>query len=179
VETLVSTRLDPGIDPIVEADRRGAILAIVRMGNKDLEVPGGELMEGQVMPAGATLADGAACPPGAPGAAGTVVPYGNVPSHLSGVTSPQWGMPISGTPIGLPGPPHVPLGVPAGLQKHVMRNFTPHHMPQPVQHFKVNVRRRPGYSYPKPPTRMHIAEQNLHPPLRYGQPHSEVRQHIK
>jgi len=28
VETLVSTRLDPGVDPIVEADRRGAILAI-------------------------------------------------------------------------------------------------------------------------------------------------------
>ena len=27
VETLVSTRLDPGVDPIVEADRRGAILA--------------------------------------------------------------------------------------------------------------------------------------------------------
>src|SRR4029079_15208064 len=42
VETLVSTRLDPGVDPIVEADRRGAIMAIVRMGNKDLEVPGGE-----------------------------------------------------------------------------------------------------------------------------------------
>ncbi|MCH8047313.1 MAG: hypothetical protein IID44_26740 [Planctomycetes bacterium] len=32
VETLVSTRLDPSIDPIVEADRRGAILAVVRMG---------------------------------------------------------------------------------------------------------------------------------------------------
>ena len=40
VETLVSTRLDPGVDPIVEADRRGAILAIVRLGNKDLQLPG-------------------------------------------------------------------------------------------------------------------------------------------
>jgi hypothetical protein len=40
VETLVSTRLDPGIDPIVEADRRGAILAVVRLGNKDVELPG-------------------------------------------------------------------------------------------------------------------------------------------
>ena len=37
VETLVSTRLDPGIDPVVEADRRGSILAIIRIGNKDLE----------------------------------------------------------------------------------------------------------------------------------------------
>ena len=41
VETLVSTRLDPGVDPIVEADRRGTILAIIRIGNKDLEIPGG------------------------------------------------------------------------------------------------------------------------------------------
>ena len=40
VDTLVSTRLDPGVDPITEADRRGSILAIVRLGNKDLEVPG-------------------------------------------------------------------------------------------------------------------------------------------
>ena len=41
VETLVSTRLDPGVDPIVEADRRGSILAIIRLGNKDLQGGGG------------------------------------------------------------------------------------------------------------------------------------------
>ena len=35
VGTLVSTKLDPGQDPIVEADRKGAIMAIVRLGNKD------------------------------------------------------------------------------------------------------------------------------------------------
>ena len=40
VETLVSTRLDPGCDPVVEADRRGSILAIIRIGNKDLQSPG-------------------------------------------------------------------------------------------------------------------------------------------
>ena len=40
VETLVSTRLDPGVDPIVEADRRGSIMAILRLGNKDIEMPG-------------------------------------------------------------------------------------------------------------------------------------------
>src|SRR5262249_7180673 len=38
VETLVSTRLDPGVDPIAEADRRGTILAIVRLGGIDLEM---------------------------------------------------------------------------------------------------------------------------------------------
>ena len=42
VQELVSTRLDPGQDPIVEADRQGAIMAIIRFGNKDLEVPGVE-----------------------------------------------------------------------------------------------------------------------------------------
>ncbi len=46
VETLVSTRLDPGLDPIVEADRRGAILAIIRLGNKDLQVGGEEMIAG-------------------------------------------------------------------------------------------------------------------------------------
>jgi hypothetical protein len=39
VETLVSTRLDPGVDPIAEADRRGTILVIVRLGGIDLEMP--------------------------------------------------------------------------------------------------------------------------------------------
>jgi hypothetical protein len=39
VETLVSTRLEPGIDPILEADKRGTILLIVRLGAIDLETP--------------------------------------------------------------------------------------------------------------------------------------------
>ncbi len=41
VETLVSTRLDPGVDPVMEADRRGSILAILRVGNKDPNAGGG------------------------------------------------------------------------------------------------------------------------------------------
>jgi hypothetical protein len=39
VETLVSTRLEPGVDPILEADKRGTILLIVRLGAIDLEIP--------------------------------------------------------------------------------------------------------------------------------------------
>jgi hypothetical protein len=39
VETLVSTRLEPGVDPILEADRRGTILMIIRLGAIDLEMP--------------------------------------------------------------------------------------------------------------------------------------------
>ncbi len=206
VETLVSTRLDPGIDPIVEADRRGSILAIIRMGNKDLEVPGAlGNGDGGVMPVGATgYAGGAgmgACGPAGCGMAGCgvnggqcfrgdclpsagaypggVVPYGNVPTYLSGVTVPQWGMPISGTPIGLPGPPHVPLGIPAGLQKHVIKNHTPMHIPEPVQKFRIDVRQQPGYSYPAPPTHMRIREQNIHAPIRYGQTLDDASQCVR
>ncbi len=39
VETLVSTRLEPGVDPILEADKRGTILMITRLGGIDLEMP--------------------------------------------------------------------------------------------------------------------------------------------
>jgi hypothetical protein len=88
-------------------------------------------------------------------------------------------MPISGTPIGLPGPPHIPLGTPAGLQKHVMRNHTPIHMPQPVKKFKIDVRHQPGYSYPAPPTRMKINEQMIHPPIRWAQPHHAAHQVVQ
>ena len=54
VETLVSTRLEPGTDPIVEATRRGSILAVVRLGNKDLQVGGaaGDSYQGGVIPSG-------------------------------------------------------------------------------------------------------------------------------
>jgi len=45
VNELVSTRLEPGIDPIVEAQRRGTILLIIRMGNIDLNAPGSPPMD--------------------------------------------------------------------------------------------------------------------------------------
>jgi hypothetical protein len=38
-EEVVSTQLPPGEDPIIEATRRGTILAVVRLGNIDLENP--------------------------------------------------------------------------------------------------------------------------------------------
>jgi hypothetical protein len=37
VDEIVSTRLEAGADPIAEAQRRGSILAIIRLGNIDLE----------------------------------------------------------------------------------------------------------------------------------------------
>lgn len=37
LEEIVSTRLEPGADPVAEAQRRGTILAVTRLGNIDLE----------------------------------------------------------------------------------------------------------------------------------------------
>jgi hypothetical protein len=138
VGTLVSTRLDPGVDPIVEADRRGAIMAIVRLGNKDLGIAG-SLPEMQGGPMGMQ----GPCPP---------------PGYLSGVTAPQYGMPISGTPIGLAGPPHIPLGVPAGLQRQTIVNHTHVSIPQPVTHERIDVKQEPGIRYPEPVNHVRIVE---------------------
>jgi len=74
------------------------------------------------------------------------------------VTAPQYGMPMCGTPIGLPGPPHVPLGVPAGLKKHVVANHTQVCMPEPTRHVRIDVRQEPGYSYPEPANHVTIRE---------------------
>lgn len=150
VETLVSTRLDPGVDPIVEADRRGSILGVLRLGNKDLEIPGQATEGASVVPTSYAPFPGAGIAPdmGAPMNTGHL---STVPTnYISGVTGPQYGMPISGTPIGLPGPPHIPLGSPAGLQKHVIRNHTPGHIPAPAKQIRVNVRQVPGLGYPTP-----------------------------
>jgi hypothetical protein len=87
-------------------------------------------------------------------------------------------MPITGTPIGLPGPPHIPLGGPAGLQKHVMRNWTHMHIPGPTETMHINVRQQPGFSYPKPVNHVHIKEQMLHASLPFEQPHWDMYERI-
>ncbi len=148
VETLVSTRLDPGVDPVVEADRRGAILGIVRLGNKDLMIAGGDLETG-IMQAGFT---------GSFAGEGCFDGSGMGGAYMAGMGSGQYGMPITGTPIGLPGPPHVPLGGPAGLQKHVMKNHTLRMIPKPTRKQTVHMRQVPGQSYPRPPKRTFITE---------------------
>ena len=176
VETLVSTRLDPGVDPIAEADRRGSIMAILRIGNLDLQLPG----QGGFAPGGAvqqaqysqqtqySCQDGdcyaggydgiGSAPQGMPTSA--FAPQAMPPHLVSGMTTPQWGMPHVGTPIGLPGPPHVPLGHEAGLVKHTMRNKTRVRMPPPVHNMKMTVKQRPGMNYPRPVNHVNIAETN-------------------
>ncbi|MCG8586932.1 MAG: hypothetical protein MI757_19685, partial [Pirellulales bacterium] len=176
VETLVSTRLDPGVDPVVEADRRGTILAILRLGNKDIQAPGGEAMGGAgviqasfVGPNGQVMGGPMMGGP-VPGPPGMMTPP---PGHVSGITMPQYGMPITGTPIGLPGPPHIPFGSPAGLKKHVMRNNTHHHLPAPTDKITMDLKRSPGYRYPKPPSRVSIHEKTHKLPAFFRQSHAD------
>jgi hypothetical protein len=166
VETLVSTRLDPGVDPIVEAERRGSIMAVIRLGNLDVEMPGAVNAD-QVMAASYYQ-------PRAP--LGAMIPPGGgrlMPAYVSGITAPQYGMPMTATPLGLPGPPHIPLGSPAGFQRHVITNRTRVHMPGPTEQFRVNIRQTPGYSYPKPPSHMRIREQNIYPSVPFSRPRND------
>jgi hypothetical protein len=216
VEELVSTRLDPGVDPIAEADRRGAILAILRIGNLDLQLPGQfnggggiigpdgcvqhaqytEPYDGQIIGPinegeyggehsgefggpyhGESISPGAPCydgagapmmggPQGMPTSA--FAPAAAPPGVISGVNGPQWGMPITGTPIGLPGPPHVPLGHQAGLVNHTMKNRTKVVMPPPVHRMKMTVKQRPGLNYPRPVNKVNISEVNRAPFKLFG-----------
>lgn len=186
VEELVSTRLAPGQDPISEADRRGTIMAVLRVGNMDLEMPGapgglaqagsdgqiqtvsGELGQFQPpVPIGDYRAFGGGVPgdmmmggPSKPGCP----PYNPI-AGVGGV--PMYGMPITGTPIGLPGPPHIPLGRPAGLRTHTMRNLTSVDVGEPVKDMLIDVRHEPGISMPHPVS--HIQYTETHPNYRQDQ----------
>ena len=157
VDVLVSTRLDPGVDPIVEADRRGAILAILRVGNKDLEIPGSD----------PSVAAGA-MPPGTLGA------NGGSRDYISGISGPAYGMPWSGTQLGLPGPPHVPLGGPAGLQSYEIHNHTAMQLPPPTPQVNVHVKQQPGLTYPRPADNVRIREQTIRPTHSNLQPPSDM-----
>lgn len=166
VTTLVSTRLEPGLDPIVEADRRGSIMAILRLGNKDIEMSGPS-MGGMGYPGGMMMGGDAMCGPAGGG--------GMPPNFVAGATAPQYGMTYTGTPIGLAGPPHIPFGAPAGLQKHVIKNHTHTHIPDPTSNVKMHVRQIPGNRYPEPASRVRIREQNIHPGYPSGVPHQASR----
>jgi hypothetical protein len=45
LEEIVSSRLEPGVDPVCEAMRRGSILLIIRLGNIDLELENSPAMD--------------------------------------------------------------------------------------------------------------------------------------
>ena len=188
VETLVSTRLDPGVDPIQEADKMGTIMAVLRMGNMDLEMmPAGA---GRIAPDAASLDGqgdfqqvsfqapngeaGQLVPPMPIGPAGVgqpgiptamMVAGGGLPGQPAGM--PVWGMPYTGTPIGLPGPTHLPYGGPASLKSHTMINRSKNNIPDPVDHMVIGVKHNPGLSLPRPVSNVEYEE--THPVYSPGE----------
>lgn len=193
VETLSSTRLDPGVDPVAEADRRGTIMVVLRVGNKNLEQQGGN-------DPSAALDDGlqqvSYNVDGAKGEIVAPVPieqeggiYAGVPNPMivagpggpngpvAGMNAPVWGMPITSTPIGLPGPPHLPFGAPAGLKSHTVRNLTKQEIPKPVDHMLMDVKHEPGIRLPKPVKHVEYSEKHpIYGPGQVSQPNWSLGQ---
>jgi len=191
VETLVSTRLDPGVDPVAEADRRGTVMVVLRVGNMDLEMPSNSPMPPQAgIPGGVQqvsfqgpdgekgqhvapipVAFEQGMPGGIPGPmmmGGGGMGIGQPPYNpIAGAPGgPRWGMPMTSTPIGLPGPPHLPLGGPASLQSHTIRNNTVQELPKPVEHFLIDVKQSPGIRMPAAVN--HVEYEEIHPTYSPG-----------
>lgn len=96
-EEIVSTRLEPGADPVAEAQRRGTILAIIRLGNIDLE---NHTSPGMTAPPGMGPPPGMLTPPKpAPGA-------NAVPQMLPPIATTR---PMGSAPAPSPQGPAAPL----------------------------------------------------------------------
>ena len=102
------------------------------------------------------------------------------PAFVAGVTAPEYGMTTCGTPIGLPGPPHIPLGIPAGLQQHVITNHTAMHIPGPVQKVQSGREGRSRATAIRNRCNgMTITERSYTPPAVFHQPFSDRREHVE
>jgi hypothetical protein len=118
-DEVVSSRLEPGVDPIAEALRRGSILAVVRLGNIDLEAPNTPAMDAP--PPNAMLPQ-MGMPPGMAGMPG-------MPGMPGGMPGMPGGMPG----MMLPGPQNggrmVPYGAMNGGRQPMLPNFGGPQMP--------------------------------------------------
>jgi hypothetical protein len=105
VETLVSTRLEPGVDPILEADKRGTILLIVRLGAIDLEMPNAGAA---LAPAGPAVGAEVVAPPGSlpPGVAPPGPRIESVPLENTAPVTPA---PTTAPPNPSPTTPPAPM----------------------------------------------------------------------
>jgi hypothetical protein len=105
-EEIISSRLEPGADPIAEALRRGSILLVLRMGNILLELPNTPPMDApSPFQARPPMMPGAAMPPGMGGPTGPMPPFG-----LTGNPHPGM-MPPGMMPPGMMPPGMMPPGV--------------------------------------------------------------------
>ena len=115
-------------------------------------------------------------PLGMPVGAPTTMPMGMV----AGVNAPQYGMPMCGTPIGLPGPPSVPLGVPAGLKEHVIKNHTHVCIAETDREcVKVDVKQVPGIQLSETGDHVRIVERTTAGVGTYHQPLSDRRECVR
>jgi hypothetical protein len=125
-DEVVSSRLEPGVDPICEAQRRGSILLVVRLGNIDLEAPNTPAMDAPnpFQPHGPPVPPQAmgGMPGGVPAAlASRMLPYGaagqqmmpGMPGLPPGPQMPYPGMPQGQLPPGMGMPP---APAPGGMQ---------------------------------------------------------------
>jgi hypothetical protein len=145
-DEVVSSRLEPGVDPICEAQRRGSILLVVRLGNIDLEAPNTPAMDApnpfHAQAPRMPMQGPAGLPPGVPPAlASRMMPYGAMgqqmmpgmpgvpgmpgmppgpqmpyPAMPQGQLPPGMGMPAAPVPGGMPMPPASAPGAAPGPQ---------------------------------------------------------------
>jgi len=97
-EEVVSTRLEPGVDPVAEANRRGTLLAVIRIGNIDLQdpnTPAMDAMPGMPVPgAFPVMPKMMPTPTGPSGGGGSTVPTPNLPSGGGSSTVPKTPAPL-------------------------------------------------------------------------------------
>jgi hypothetical protein len=129
-DEIVSTRLEPGLDPIQEACKRGNILLVVRLGNIDLEAPNTPPMDapgpGGMGGPGMCLLPGRPMMPGMPMMAG---PGG--PMMMPGGPLPPGALPPGAKPVVTPVKQGPPLQAPPGPGVPVTK--LPDYSPSPIQ----------------------------------------------
>ena len=142
VGTLVNTQLQPGVDPIIEASKRGSILAVIRMGNKDLSSITAERQHFAAQHA-SMGSNGQMYFP-----AGGVYPMhgSSIPQNMiAGVNIPPYGVPMTKTTTGVPGPPQLPQDMHYGPNRSAVLRTEPIPAPPSPRTFT-----QPGQPIPNP-----------------------------
>jgi hypothetical protein len=120
-EEIISSRLEPGADPIAEALRRGSILLVLRIGNILLELPNTPAMDApspfQPHPAAPAGPGMPHMPPGMSGPAGPMPPFGTTgnPRPVPPGLIPQGTLPPDLMPRTGPTPSAPPASGPGAL----------------------------------------------------------------
>ena len=134
VGTLVNTQLQPGVDPIVEASKRGSILAVIRMGNKDLS---SRQAQPQQFAGGQPPFMGDGMYP----TNGSTIPH----NMIAGVNIPHYGVPMTKTTTGVPGPPQLPQDMYYGPNRNPVVRTEPIPAPPTPRTYAL-----PGQPIPNP-----------------------------